>query len=110
MPEPIVERKDVETALEARRELGPEYDRQVIDSFVDRIERRVDERLAEMRPTRQGPRPVPLILPLGSLGIGIGVTGAALGPTNGGAGGVLVAIIAWIAIAVVNLADAATRR
>jgi hypothetical protein len=110
MSEPIVERKDVETALEARRELGPEYERQVIDSFVDRIERRVDERLAEMRPRRQGPRPVPLVLPLGSLGIGIGVTGAALGPTNGGAGGVLVAIVAWIAIALVNIAYAVSRR
>jgi hypothetical protein len=108
MPEPIVERKDVETALEARQELGPDYERQVIDAFVDRIERRVDDRLAEMKP--KGPRPIPLLLPLGSMGIGIGMTGAALGPTNGGAGGVLVAIVAWIAIAVVNLAYAATRR
>jgi hypothetical protein len=106
MPEPIVERKDVETALEARRELGPDYDRQVIDAFVDRIERRVDERLAEMKP--KGPRPIPLLLPLGSMGIGIGATGAALGPTSGG-GGVFVAVIAWLAIAIVNVAYALRR-
>jgi hypothetical protein len=111
MTEPIVDRSDVETAVEARRELGPEYDRHVIDSFVDRIERRVEERLGERRPARSdGPRPIPLLLPLGSLGIGIGATGAALGPTNGGAGGIIVAVIAWIAIALVNIAYAATRR
>jgi hypothetical protein len=110
MTDPVVDRRDVETALEARRELGPEYERQVIDSFVDRIERRVDERMRDQRPTHHGPRPIPLLLPLGSLGIGIGATGAALGPTNGGAGGIIVALVAWIAIAVVNLAYAATRR
>jgi hypothetical protein len=110
MSEPTVDRRDVETALEARRELGPEYERHVIDSFVDRIERRVDERLREAKPAADHrPRPIPLILPLGSLGIGIGATGAALGPTNGGAGGILVAIIAWLAIALVNVAYALRR-
>lgn len=100
----------METALEARRELGPEYERHVIDSFVERIERRVDERLREAkRPADHHPRPIPLLLPLGSLGIGIGATGASLGPTNGGAGGIAVAIIAWIAIALVNVAYALRR-
>jgi hypothetical protein len=109
MPEPTVDRRDVETALEARRELGPEYERHVIDSFVDRIEQRVDDRLQTKSPSEHGPRPIPLLLPLGSLGIGIGATGAALGPTNGGAGGIAVAIIAWIAIALVNVAYALRR-
>ena len=107
MPEPIVERRDVETALEARRELGPDYERQVVDSLVDRIERRVEERVGSRKPAER--RPVPILLPLGSLGIGIGATGAALGPTNGSAGGIVVAIIAWIAIAVVNAAYALRR-
>ena len=107
MPEPTVDRGELETALEARRELGREYDPQIVDAFVERIERRLDERLRERRPAER--KPIPLILPLGSLGIGIGATGAALGPTNGGAGGILVAIIAWIAIAVVNLAYALRR-
>ena len=107
MPEPTVDRGELETALEGRRELGREYDPQIVDAFVERIERRLDERLRERRPAER--KPIPLILPLGSLGIGIGATGAALGPTNGGAGGILVAIIAWIAIAVVNLAYALRR-
>ena len=107
MPEPIVERRDVETALEARRELGPDYERQVVDSFVDRIERRVEERLGGRKPAER--RPIPILLPLGSLGIGIGATGASLGPTGGSAGGIVVAIIAWIAIALVNIAYALRR-
>jgi hypothetical protein len=106
MPEPIVDRRELETAFEARRELGPEYEPQVIDSFVDRIERRLDERLRARTPPER--RPIPLLLPLGSLGIGIGATGAAVGPTHSG-GGILVAIIAWVAIAVVNLAYALRR-
>ena len=107
MPEPTVDRGDVETALEARRELGPDYEPQVIDAFVERIERRLEHREGTREPAER--RPIPVLLPLGSLGIGIGATGAALGPTNGSAGGILVAIIAWIAIAVVNAAYALRR-
>jgi hypothetical protein len=107
MPEPTVDRHDVETALETRRELGPDYEPQVIDAFVDRIEQRIEERVGSRKPAER--QPVPLLLPLGSIGLGIGATGAALGPTNGGAGGILVAIIAWIAIALVNVAYALRR-
>jgi hypothetical protein len=106
MPEPIVDRRDVESALETRRELGPEYEHHVVDSLVRQIEQRLDERLAERRPREH--RPIPILLPLGSLGLGIGATGAALGPTHGGSG-IVVAIIAWIAIAVVNVAYALRR-
>jgi hypothetical protein len=103
----MVEREDVHAAIEARRELGAELEPQVIDTFIERVEKRIDERVRDSRPAR--PRPIPLILPLGSLGIGIGATGAALGPTNGGAGGIIVAIIAWLAIALVNIAYALRR-
>jgi len=106
MPEPIVDRRDVESALEARRELGPEYDHHVVDSLVRQIEQRLDERLRERQPREH--RPIPVLLPLGSLGLGIGATGAALGPTHGGSG-IAVAIIAWVAIAVVNVAYALRR-
>jgi len=108
MAQPPLDRQDLESALEARRELGPEYDPHVIDSLLDKIDARIDARLKEHEPPPR--RPIPLILPLGSLGIGIGATGAALGPTNGGAGGIFVAVVAWIAIAIVNLAYALGRR
>jgi hypothetical protein len=103
MAQPPLDRQDVASALEARRELGPEYDAHVIDSFLEKIDARIDERIKARQPAS---RPVPLILPLASLGLGIGATGAALGPTHGGAAGVIVAIVAWIAIAIVNLAYA----
>jgi hypothetical protein len=45
-----VGRQDIEAALETRRELGPTYEREVVDSFADRIENairtRVDAQLA----------------------------------------------------------------
>lgn len=54
MSTPHLPRDEVEAALGARRELGPETEPAVIDSFVDRMERaieaRVDERIAAKRP------------------------------------------------------------
>jgi len=73
-----VERKDVEAALEARKEL-------------------------ERRPAE---RPhLDLRLPLGSIALGVGATAVATSDA-GGAGGVAIALVAWIAIALVNLAYA----
>ena len=70
----VVERTDVEAALEARRELGPEY----VDAVVDRIEKRLDERLRTREPSaelvRQGSA-TPRIL--GSIALGIPVTAVA---------------------------------
>src|SRR5439155_24634798 len=39
----MVEREDVHAAIEARRELGAELEPHVIDSFVERIEKRLRE-------------------------------------------------------------------
>jgi hypothetical protein len=49
----------------------------------------------------------PVILGLGSIGMGIGATGVATG--MGSIGGVIVAMVAWGAIATVNLAHALRR-
>jgi HD-GYP domain-containing protein (c-di-GMP phosphodiesterase class II) len=38
----MVERRDVEAALEARRELGKEYEPDIVEALVDKIERRLD--------------------------------------------------------------------
>src|SRR5262249_50885020 len=106
----MVERRDVEAALEARRELGKEYEPEIIDAFLEKI----DARLAEQQ--RQTPaRPeqhqqgaiTPLVL--GSIALGIPITAVALSNAHG-TGGIVVAIVAWIAIAVANVAVAVTRR
>jgi hypothetical protein len=46
MAEDIVQRDELAAAIEARRELGSELEPQVIGAFVERIEERIDRRLA----------------------------------------------------------------
>ncbi len=96
----MVERKDVEAALAARHELGRAYEPEIVDSMLEKIERRLAERRPADRPHREG-SVTPLAL--GSIGCGVGATAISTGQ---GIGGILVAIIAWIAIAVVNVAYA----
>ncbi|HVM57706.1 MAG TPA: hypothetical protein VMT74_09595 [Gaiellaceae bacterium] len=99
----MVERRDVEAAVEARRELGPEYEDQIVDALAEKIEKRLDERLAlQQRPARRHREPDMRVM-LGSIALGVPVTAVALSNAHG-AGGVVVAIIAWIAIAVANIA------
>ena len=99
----MVERKDVEAALEARRELGKEYEPEIVDALVEKIEKRLDERLRERREPAPRQHYDELRLALGSIGLGIGATAVANGM---GSAGILVAIVAWIAIAIVNVAYA----
>jgi hypothetical protein len=97
-------RDELEAAVEARRELGRERERDVIDSFLDRVEKeidaRVDERLARRGglPARRGGSDWGAVaLALCSLGIGIAVTGAATASDHAWVAG-----LAWIVILVVN--------
>ena len=56
-PSVDLDRQDMTAALEVRRELGPSYEQEVVDSFAERIEQaiasRVDARLAEERSRRK---------------------------------------------------------
>jgi hypothetical protein len=111
-----IPRDEVRAALHARDELAREYEPAVVEAFAERVEReidaRVDARLARMRDERparspSGPGTGSIVLALGSMGLGIGATGAATG--MGGSEGVVVAIVVWIAIALINVANAARR-
>ena len=101
----VVRRDEVEAAVQARRELGKDYEDEIVDSLVEKIERRLGGR--EPRPLQQrseyhlhlDPR-----IPLGSIALGVGAT--AVAASNGAA---WLAVIAWIAIAIVNLAYARRR-
>ena len=102
-------RQDLETALEARRELGPTYEPALVDGFMERIETaieaRVDARVAEdrRRSADRGQRhKQQLALGIVSLGTGIPITAVA-GGVGDGLPGVLVA---WAGIAAVNVAHA----
>ena len=96
----MVERKDVEAALEARRELGPQYEADIVDSLVAKIEKRLDER-APAAPVQH----VDLRLPLGSMALGVAATAIVVG--NHAA---WLAAIIWVAIAVINGVYARGRR
>jgi hypothetical protein len=96
--EEIVQREDVASALEARRELGPDYEDAVVDAFVDKVERRLEER---MKHPAHRTDPPALAVPLGSLGLAIPLLGVA-----GGTSGLAGVIVVSIAIVLVNFAYA----
>jgi hypothetical protein len=104
MATPEVQREDLSAAVGARRELGPDSEREVVEAFLDRvgtaIDARVDQRLSEQRAPAPSRGAVPLAL--GSMGIGIAATGAASGLDDGEP----VAIVIWIVIALINIAHA----
>jgi L-aminopeptidase/D-esterase-like protein len=95
----MVERKDVEAALAARHELGRAYEPEIVDSMVEKIERRLAERppAAPVQATRHRGSFTPLAL--GSIGAGVGATAIATVHQQG-----WVAVVAWIAIVLVNFA------
>jgi hypothetical protein len=67
----IVRRDEVEAAVEARRELGAELEPQVIDAFVERIERRLGDRATESEQSLKRKREHQKEMTLGALGISV---------------------------------------
>ncbi|WP_133241287.1 hypothetical protein [Nocardioides gansuensis] len=108
-----LDRQDIESVLEARRELGSDYEPALVDGFIERIERaieaRVDARLVHDRRYEtsrgQGQRQQ-LVLGIVSLGAGIPITAIA-GAVGDGLPGIFVA---WAGIASVNVAHALSGR
>jgi hypothetical protein len=67
----IVRRDEVEAAVEARKELGSELEPQVIDGFVERIERRLGERTTESEQSLKRKREHQKEMVLGAMGISV---------------------------------------
>jgi hypothetical protein len=121
MPDPEIPRDELQAALRARTELGRDLEPHLIDTFLDRVERAIDARAdariearlrahgAQREPQRERPGPsgTSVLLALGSMGFGIGATGAAT--ALGDVMGFLAAVTAWAAIAVINVAHALRR-
>lgn len=107
-------REEAAAALEARKELGPEYENAVLESFVQRatemIDRRADARLAERgagRPPQK--RETDPQLPLAIWSLILGFLGSG-GLTAGADQGPLSLLILWAGIAAVNFAFALRNR
>ncbi len=116
MPDNTVPRDELRATIDARRELGEEYEPALVESFLDRLETNiaarvraeVDARVSEAPSKgKQGKDDVDPAIPiaLGSLGIGIPLTAIAAG--NAGFAGLL---LAWGGIIAINVAHAFSRR
>lgn len=99
-----IPREEVQAALAARQELGERMEPEIIDAFLDRIERAIDTRVEARLRGRQESRPQGtdvggVWLALGSFGLGIPLTAIAANMA-----GLLGLIVVWAGIAAVNLA------
>ena len=95
-----VPREELEAAIEARKELGAELEPQVIDAFVERIERRLSERSAASERALQKRREHQKEMILGAMGISIPLL--ALAAIFTGLAGVIVVCGVLAVIAVVT--------
>ena len=105
---------EIRAAAETHRDLGPDYQSAVIESFLDKVGReidaRVDARVAAQQQMPAAPakraaarEPSAFVLAVVSMAFGIPLTAivAVAGSNPVGLGGVLVV---WLAIAVINVA------
>jgi hypothetical protein len=109
MPDNRPLRDELQATLDARRDLGPEYEAALVDSFADRLDAVIAARVqAELHrqgviaPGKRRHPSAPMIpIVLGSLGIGVPLT--AIGGASSGPVGL---VVAWLAIVVINVAAA----
>ena len=110
-------RRDIEAALAARRELGPEYHDSIAAGLAERVEQLAAIRTAELRHEAQiqereaneekSTRGRRLALAIVSLGVGVPITGIAASTVEPAVVGVL---ISWAGIVGVNVAAGLRRK
>jgi hypothetical protein len=98
--ERVVQKEELQAAIEARKELGAEMEPAVIDAFVERIEQRLAERGTEGERALKGKRDHQKEMVLGSMGISVPLF--ALAAIFTGLPGVLAVCAALAVIAVVS--------
>jgi hypothetical protein len=96
----VVRKDDLQAAIEARKELGPEMEPAVIDAFVERIERRLAERAVESEKSLRQKREHQKEMVLGAMGISVPLFIVAAIFT--GLAGVIVVCAALAVIAIVS--------
>ncbi|MCX4685893.1 hypothetical protein OG401_16550 [Kitasatospora purpeofusca] len=113
-------RRDLDATLQARKELGPEYESELVDSFLARIDARLDARVERRVAERLGPaegygrpgygprrfgRRSATRLPIVSLVLGIPLSAIAAE-----SGGFLGLLVCWGGIVGVNVSSALAER
>jgi Flp pilus assembly protein TadB len=96
----IVRPDELQAAIEARRELGADIEPALIDSFVERIERRIAERTEASERSLKRKRDHQKEMVLGAMGISIPLL--AIAAIFAGLAGVIVVCAALAVIAVVS--------
>jgi hypothetical protein len=123
-------RDEITASVAAHAELGPRYDNAVAEGLVDRIGEEIDKRVeARLRglgaPSGHAPGPaVPpppapspathhrgggvsgVVLGLGSIGLGVGVTAVVTSSGTDSVAKVFILLLIWMAIVAVNVAHA----
>ena len=106
--EPLVPREELEAALAARRELGPEREPEVVAAFLDQVQRQLEQRVAERTPARRdhrGEEQRRFVLALISVACGIPLTAISLS-----IGGLPALVVVWVGVVLVNVAFARAPR
>ncbi|WP_327306402.1 hypothetical protein OG730_25350 [Streptomyces sp. NBC_01298] len=107
-------KKEFSATLDARRELGAEYEAELVDSFVEKVDTQIRRRLAEERlSAARGTRPGAADSPDGSFGERFGfaiitlvlaIPLSAIGAAQADLSGL---VVVWLGILGVNYAHAA---
>ena len=95
-----VVKEELDSAIEARRELGPDMEPAVVDAFVARIEQRLTQRATQDELALQRKRDHQKEMVLGSMGIAVPLFVVAAIFT--GLAGIITVCVALVAIAVVS--------
>ncbi|MCX5382031.1 hypothetical protein [Streptomyces sp. NBC_00083] len=115
-------KKELDATLHARRELGPDYESALVDSFLEKVEQRVDgsvdrrvrRQLAEQqmvvarggRPARDGDSHFGERFGFAMISLILAVPLSAIGGVQGGLKGL---VVTWCGIVAVNAVHAAHR-
>jgi hypothetical protein len=96
---------ELRTAIETRRDLGPDYEPAIVDAFLERIDARLEARVDELAAKHKssGAGSEQLWLGLGSLIAAIPLSGIA------SQSGALALVAVWTMIAVINVTFAISR-
>ena len=102
--------EDLRAATAARRELGDDYEAGVIRSLAEHLDREIDRRV-EQRVARRLPGVdwTALLLALGSIALALGVPSATR-DQFGAVASFALTLVAWAAVAAINVAYLRRRR